>query len=94
MGDDVDPGPPGIGQDRIDELSRIEDGRRRVAQQGHPATLLGLPERPAACLPLMLHPLVERIVILNRVAEAELLVPAEDPAITPQNQAQQAASAE
>ena len=75
MRDHVEPGAPGIGEDGIEDLARIEDGRRRIAEQRHSAVLLGLPEwRPTPRVPLGLHLLVERIIIVGRIAIGELLL--------------------
>ncbi len=73
MRDHINAGREGIGQGPVDQLARVEDGRRGVAQQGHPAVLLGLPERPPAGVPLVLDLLVERIAVVRHVAEGELL---------------------
>ena len=43
----VEPGRPGIGHGRVDQLARIEDGGRRVAQQRHPGVLA---RRPRAAI--------------------------------------------
>src|SRR5262249_19124200 len=51
---------------------RVEDGRSRIAQEGHTAVLFGLPQGPAPFIPLGLHSLVERIIEVGGVAEGEL----------------------
>src|SRR5437868_13653673 len=86
MGHDVDPGTPRIRQDGEHEFAGIQYRRGRVAQERHPRILLGFPERPTASGPLVLHPLMERVIIMGTVAIAELAIAEERRGVTGQEQ--------
>ena len=86
MGQDINPGPPGIRQDGEDHLTRIEDRRGRVPQQRHPGVLLGLPERPPPLVPRRLNALVQPVVIFADIAIGELLIPKQHRRVTSQEQ--------
>ncbi len=75
VADQIGPRRPGIRHRREDQLARIQDRRRGVAQQGHPAVGRGVPGRHEPGRPLGLHPLMERIIVARRVPKAELLAP-------------------
>ena len=72
VGDHIPPSRERVGHDPEEDLARVEHGGRRIAQQGHPAILLGLPQRPTPRVPLSLDPLIERVIEVGRVAEGEL----------------------
>ena len=90
MDDDVDPRPPRIREDGVDQFPRIEDGRGGIAQQRHPRVLFGLPERPASRFPLRLHTLIERVVVVPGIAKAELTILEEGREITAEEQGREA----
>jgi hypothetical protein len=92
--DDVEPRPPVVAEQGVEDLAGIEYGGRGAAQQRHPAVLLGLPERPATGLPLGLDPPVERIVEVRGVAVGELLAAEQGPAVACGDQRQEAAQDE
>ena len=86
MGQDINPGPPGIRQDGEDQLTRIEDRRGRVPQQRHPRVLLGLPERPPPLVPRRLNASVQPVVVFADIAIGELLIPKQHRRVTSQEQ--------
>ena len=78
MGHDVKTRTPGIGENGVDHLGRVEDRRRRISQQRHPGVFLQFPQGHAPRVPLLLDALIKRVVVMGGVAEPELLVPEED----------------
>ena len=91
---DVEPVGPGERHEGINDLPRVEDRRHRVSQEGDPAILPRVPERPAPSLPLLLHPEIEWIVKVDRVAKGELLAPEQDHPIAVEQQGDSAKQAE
>ena len=86
MDENVQTSCPGIGEQGVDQLARIEHRRGRIAQQRYARILLRLPEGPPALLPFSLHALIERIIIVPGVAIAELAAAPEGRAETEQEQ--------
>jgi hypothetical protein len=85
MGNHVDPSGPGVRNEPVDDLPRVEDRRGRVPQERRAAILLRLPKRPAPRVPFLLDAFVERIVIVRDVAISELLV-VEEPSTISDNE--------
>ena len=75
MGDRVDPCCPPERQAGVDQLPRVQDRGRGIAEQRNSAVLLGLPERPAASRPLLLDAPLERVIERSRIAEGNLPAP-------------------
>ena len=75
--------------ERKDELPGIENRRRGIAQQGHPAVLAGVPQRQPARFPLALDLEVERVVVPPDVAIRELFPREQDRPVAEDQEAQQ-----
>ena len=78
VADHVDPHRPRVREYEEDQLARVEHRGRRVAQERHPRTRLGRPERPAPGLPLLLDPPEQRVIEVPRIPERELAVSKQD----------------
>src|SRR5271154_3411792 len=90
MGYYIDARSPCIRQHGENQLTRIENRRRRVTEKGHPRVLLGLPQRPSALVPFLLNPLIQRIIIMCRIPESELAIEEKSRSITDQKQCREA----
>ena len=89
MGHDIDPCTPRIGHDRENEFAGIKHRSGRVSQQRHPRVLLTLPQRPAPAVPLLLHPLIERVIILGGISVAELAIVEQRRRVTAEEQSRE-----
>ncbi len=74
MHHNVDPRTPRIRQYREHELPGIKDCGSRVPHKRHSGVFLLLPKRPPASIPLFLHALVKRVVVMTGVPKSELPV--------------------
>ena len=78
VSDGVEARGPGIGEDRVEDLSRIEDSAHGHSEQRHAGILPGVPEGPAAGGPFLLDAEVEGVIEMSGVAVGELLAAEQD----------------
>ena len=93
MRDDVQPGRPRIREQGVEHLAGIENRRLRVAEQWLTAVLSMVPQRPAPGGPLLLHPQVEGIEEVARIAVGQLAVFEQDRSIADHKEGPAAAQA-